>query len=426
MRILFLSHYFPPEVNAPATRTFEHCREWARAGHDVHVLTCVPSHPKGVAYRPYRVRWYQREDMAGITVHRVWTYLAANEGVVKRSLNFLSFVPSAVWRSLRLGRFDVIVGTSPQFFCAVAACLSGSLKRTPWIFEVRDLWPESIGALGAIRSSRPVRLLQRVESKMYRSAARVVCVTESFATHVRNRGADPARVRFVPNGVDLDFWRRASREHGRTWLGAGDHEMIATYVGTVGLAHGLGIVLDVARELRDQCPHLRFVIIGDGAELRALRDRAARANLTNVSFPGLLDRQRAADCVAASDISLVLLRRSELFKTVLPSKMFEAMAAGVPQILAVDGEARRLLERARAGCAIPPEDPAALRNAILRLVHDANLRSALGASGRRFVEQEFNRSIWAEKYLSMLSEVARPRPVLVLGARPSKAVATRQ
>lgn len=423
MRILFLSHYFPPEVNAPATRTFEHCREWARAGHDVHVVTCVPSHPTGVVYRSYRVRWYQREEMAGITVHRVWTYLAANEGVVKRSLNFLSFVPTAVWRSLQLGPFDVIVGTSPQFFCAVAACLCGSLTRAPWIFEVRDLWPDSISAIGAIPISWPLRLLRRVESRMYRSAARVVCVTESSATHVRNRGADPTRVRFVPNGVDLDFWRRASRERGRTRLGAGDHDILATYVGTVGLAHGLGIVLAVARELRDRCPHLRFVIVGDGAELRALRDWAARASLTNVSFPGLLDRQRAADCVAASDISLVLLRRSELFKTVLPSKMFEAMAAGVPQILAVDGEARCVLERARAGCAIPPEDSSALRDAILRLVHDVNLRSRLGASGRRFVEQEFNRSIWAEKYLSMLSEVARPRPVPALASH--KAVATR-
>src|SRR5215208_6589146 len=188
MRILFLSHYFPPEVNAPATRTFDHCREWAAAGHDVHVITCVPSHPAGVAFKGYRPGWYEREQREGITVHRVWTRLAPNAGIVLRTLNFLSFVPTAVWRALRLGPFDIIIGTSPQFFCAVATWIAAALKRTPWIFELRDLWPESIAAVGAARSYMPLRLLEWLELRMYRHARAVVCVSRSFIRNLVTRG----------------------------------------------------------------------------------------------------------------------------------------------------------------------------------------------------------------------------------------------
>ena len=406
MRILFFTHYFPPEVNAPATRTFEHCRQWVRAGHEVHVVTCVPSHPRGVAYQPYRMRWYQREEMAGITVHRVWTRLAANEGVLRRSVNYLSFVPTALWRALRLGRFDVMVGTSPQFFCAVATAMAARLTRTPWAFEVRDLWPESISAVGAIGSSWPMRILQRLESAMYRSATAVVCVTQSFVDHVRRRGVAADRVHWVPNGIDAAFWHGASRQRGRAWLGVDDRTLVASYVGTIGLAHGLETVLLAAAQLRARCPQLRIVLVGDGAELGQLRARAQADGLTNVEFRGLADRQQAADCVAASDISLVVLRRADVFTTVLPSKMFESMAAGVPQVMAVDGEARRLLERANAGLAVPPEDVSALVEAIVRLAGDPALRSALGASGRAFVEREFDRAVWAGRYLSILDGMA--------------------
>jgi len=190
MKILFLSHYFPPEVNAPANRTYEHCREWVKNGHEVHVITCVPSHPLGVPFSGYRTRWYQREMRDGIVVHRVWTSLAANQGVFKRTLNFVSFVPTAVWRAIRLGRFDIIIGTSPQFFCAVATCLTAMLKRTPWIFELRDLWPDSITAVGAARAYMPMRILERIELFMYRHARAVVSVSRSFIENLAGRGID--------------------------------------------------------------------------------------------------------------------------------------------------------------------------------------------------------------------------------------------
>jgi glycosyltransferase involved in cell wall biosynthesis len=406
MRILFLTHYFPPEVNAPATRTFEHCREWVEAGHEVHVVTCVPSHPAGVAFGGYRSRWYQYESIAGIHTHRVWTHLAANRGVIRRTLNYLSFVPTALFRSLRLPPPDVVVGTSPQFFCAVAAWMVARLRATPWIFELRDLWPASIAALGVVRSSPALRLLERLELMLYRDAAAVVCVTRTFAEHLAARGIDRRKLHYVPNGIFPEAWRTNDREQARARLGIADSDVLVSYVGTVGMAHGLDTILDAAERLRAEAPAVRFLVAGDGAELATLRQSAARRRLDRVTFTGLLAHERIAGLLAASDVMLVTLKDAPVFRTVLPSKMFEAMAARRPIVLAVDGEARDTLERAGAGVFVPPGDAAALAAAIARLATQPATGAAMGASGAAFVEREFSRRAWAARYLALVGDVA--------------------
>jgi glycosyltransferase involved in cell wall biosynthesis len=414
MRILFFSHYFPPEVNAPANRTYEHCREWAAAGHEVHVITCVPSHPVGVPFPGYRAGWYQREERDGIVVHRVWTSLAPNKGVIRRTLNFLSFVPTAVWRALSLGRFDVFIGTSPQFFCAVATWIAAVLKRTPWVFELRDLWPESIHAVGAARAYMPFKVLESLELLMYAQARSVVCVSEAFVRNLVGRGVPASKISFVPNGVNTAMWTAGRRAEGRAKLGAADGEIVVSYIGTVGMAHDIGTILDTARLLRAERPDIRFVIIGDGAEREALAARVRAEGLGTVTFTGLVPRSDIPDYLAASDISLVTLKPSDLFKTVLPSKMFESMAAARPIVLAVDGEARRLLERSGGGLAVPPGHPAALAGAVRQLAGDANLRHALGAAGAEFVERDFSRRTWAQRYLRILDRVRLPEHAAAL------------
>jgi glycosyltransferase involved in cell wall biosynthesis len=408
MRILFFSHYFPPEVNAPASRTYEHCREWVAAGHEVHVITCVPSHPVGVPFRGYRPGWYQQEHHDGIVVHRVWTLLAPNKGVVKRTLNYLSFMPPAVWRSLRLGRFDVFIGTSPQFFCAVATWIAAWLGRTPWVFELRDLWPESIHAVGAARAYMPLKMLERLELLLYAQASSVVCVSEAFVRNLVSRGIPAAKLSFVPNGVDTAVWTAGVRAKGRAKLDAHESDIIVSYIGTVGMAHDIGTVLDAARLLGRERPRLRFVIVGDGAEREALAARARAEGLDNVTFTGLVPRAEIPDYLAASDVSLVTLKPSDLFKTVLPSKMFESMAAARPIVLAVDGEARQVLERAGAGLAVAPGNAAALASALRRLAADPELRQTLGAAGAQFVERDFSRRTWAHRYLHVLDRTRLP------------------
>jgi glycosyltransferase involved in cell wall biosynthesis len=406
VRILFLSHYFPPEVNAPANRTHEHCREWAAAGHEVHVITCVPSHPVGKPFPGYRTGWYSHECIDGIHVHRVWTYLAANRGIARRTLNFLSFVPSAIFRALRLGRFDVVIGTSPQFFCAAATWLFATMRGVPWVFELRDLWPESIPAVGAMGKSWMLTALEKLELRMYRDAAAVVCVTRSFIRNLSERGIEPSKLSFIPNGIMPSFWNAAERTRARARAGVADHEVVASYVGTIGMAHGLGTVLDAAAMLRDAAPAVKFWIVGDGAELERLKADAAKRALTNVHFTGLVAREDIPSILAGSDISLVTLRPSDVFKTVLPSKMFESMAARRAIVLAVDGEARETLQRAEAGVAVPPGDATALAGAIARLAANPDERQRMGEAGCRFVEREFSRRAFAEQYIQLLESLA--------------------
>ena len=422
MRILFFSHYFPPEVNAPANRTYEHCREWVAAGHEVHVVTCVPSHPLGVPFKGYRTGWYQQERRDGIVVHRVWTSLAPNKGVLRRTINYLSFVPTAVWRGLRLGRFDIVIGTSPQFFCAAAAGIAASLKRTPWVFELRDLWPESIHAVGAARSYMPLKVLEKLELLLYARAREVVCVSEAFVANLVSRGVPAEKISFVPNGVNTATWTAGRRTEGRARLGAGDRDIIVSYIGTVGMAHNIGTVLDAARLLAPVRRDIRFVVVGDGAERETLVRRAREEGLDNVTFTGLVPRSEIPDYLAASDVSLVTLKPSALFKTVLPSKLFESMAAARPIVLAVEGEARRLLDRAGAGVSVAPGDASALAAAVERLAGDPELRRTLGAAGALFVEREFSRRTWAERYLRILNRVRLSKP----GAESRQATASHE
>jgi glycosyltransferase involved in cell wall biosynthesis len=408
VRILFFSHYFPPEVNAPANRTHEHCREWVKAGHEVHVVTCVPSHPLGRPFAGYRRRWYQHELVDGIHVHRVWTHLAPNKGVLRRTLNYLSFVPTAALRAWRLGPFDAAIGTSPQFFCAVAAWTYTRLRPIPWVFELRDLWPESIPAVGAMKKSFALRLLERLEMRMYRDATAIVCVTRSFVRTLQSRGIQAEKLHFVPNGIEPSFWQAADRDGARAELGIAAGEVLACYVGTIGMAHGLGAVLEAAAALRSSAPNVKVLIVGDGAELESMRAIAARDDLTNVRFTGLVAREKVPAILAASDIALVTLKPSDVFKTVLPSKMFEAMAARRAILLGVEGEARATLERAGGGVAFRPGDADALAAAIARLASDEEARDRMGASGAAFVAREFSRQTWARRYIGVLSRLRLP------------------
>ena len=407
MRILFLTHYFPPEVNAPATRTHEHCREWVAAGHEVHVVTCMPSHPAGEPFPGYRRQWYRRESIDGIHVHRVWTYLAGNRGVVKRTLNYLSFAVSASWRAWGLGTFHVAIGTSPQFVCAAGTWLVAKLRRMPWVFELRDLWPESIAALGVLeRQSLPLRWLERVELRLYRDAAAVACLTRSFVTTLESRGVDGAKLHYLPNGIIPEFWSIGDRDQMRRELRLAPNDVLVSYVGTTGMAHDLRTVLDAAARLQSRAPEVRFLIVGDGAELDMLRADAAARRLSNLRFTGLVPRTRIPSLLAASDVMLVTLRPSEVFRTVLPSKMFEAMAACRPIVLGVDGEARNTLLEAQAGVVVPQADPVALADGVYRLARDRPLRAAMGESGAAFVRREFSRRAWASRYLALLETIA--------------------
>lgn len=405
MRILFLTDNFPPETNAPATRTFEHARRWARAGADVTVITTAPNFPSGVIFPGYRNRLVAREVIDGVRTYRVWTYITANQGFVRRTLDYMSFMVTGFLLALFLRRPDVIVCTSPQFFTACAAYVLSICRRRPFVFELRDLWPESIVAVGAMRESAAVRALRRLEYFLYRKAARIVSVTNSFKKVLTTNGVPPAKIAVVRNGADLDGFTPGEKPADLVSRHGLQQKFVAAYIGTVGLAHGLSTILEAADKLRGD-PRISFVVVGDGAERQALMAEAERKRLQNVVFVGSVDKDQVTRYWRLADAALVLLRDRPVFRHVLPSKMFEAMATARPIVLGVLGESAELLEQADAGVVIPPENAAALAQALTRLADAPAVAAEMGRNGRRLVEREFDREKLAACMLDELRLVA--------------------
>ena len=405
MRILFLSHYFPPEVNAPASRTHEHCREWVRQGHDVTVITGVPNHPRGVLFEGYENRLVQEEDVDGIRVIRTWMFLSANEGFLRRISNYVLFAVTASLLSFKAERPDVVVATSPQFFCGLAGMLVSRLRGAPFVLEVRDLWPESIAQLGQLRRGRLLRTLERMETLLYRSAAGIVVNTGAFIDHIAARGVAPEKIELVYNGIDPTLFRSQPpddallRKHGLK-----DKYLVA-YIGTLGLAHGVETLLDAAERLRDH-RDVHFLIIGDGAAREGLAAEAARRDLANVSLLGLRPRSEIPGWIASIDLLVVLLRNLDIFRSVIPSKIFEFCAQERPVIVSSPrGEIRRLIEAADAARFVDAEQPEALAEMILACRRAPEETAAMARRGREWVETEFVRDDLARRMLSFMQQV---------------------
>jgi colanic acid biosynthesis glycosyl transferase WcaI len=403
MHILFLSHYFPPEVNAPATRTYEHCRRWVLAGHKVTVVTCAPNCPHGRVFEGYKNHWRQEEEQAGIRVIRVWTQLAANKGFFWRILNYLTYMLSATLQALLVREVDLIVATSPQFFCGWAGVLTKWLKRKPFVLEIRDLWPDSILAVGAMRQSILTRFLQKLEKWMYANADHIVTVGNDYRRGLTEKGVAWNKISVVPNGVDIGGFRfNGNRESARAEFGL-QERFVCGYVGTVGMAHGLEVILQAAELAkvhgRDD---LLFWIVGDGACRQQLETEANRRALNNVVFAGLLPKSQMPAAIASCDAFLVHLRGTELFSTVLPSKIFEAMALDVPIICGVRGQAQEIVCESGAGVAMSPDAADELLDRI-EIIRSAG-RASFQAS--TYVKRNFDRDDLASEMLAILNRQA--------------------
>jgi len=407
MKILFITDNFYPETNAPASRTYEHARVWVEAGHTVTVLTTAPNFPEGKLFAGYHNRWWQRETVSGIDVVRVKTYITANEGFIKRTLDYVSFMLAAIVASPLLPRCDVVIGTSPQFFAALGARIIAMLRRRPFVFELRDLWPQSIVAVGALRSRFAIRMLEALEMYLYRSASAVISVTHSFKRELAERGIDAHKIEVVQNGVDLAHFRpgpcdaQLVDELGLTG------RFVVGYLGTHGMAHGLDKVLEAAALLRHR-DDIAFIMVGAGAEKRALEQRAQELALTNLSFVGRQPKERMPALLGLCDLCLVPLRDLALFRSVLPSKIFEAMAMRTPILAALPrGEATELLETLGTGEIVAPEDPTALAAAIVRLAADPDRLDRFRANAAR-VAADFDRRRLAHKMIDAIARQIGP------------------
>lgn len=404
MHILFLTHYYPPESNAPANRVSELACAWVAAGHKVTVVTGTPNHPGGRPYPGYKNRMLQREMVGGVEVIRLWTFLAPNEGVTRRSLNYLSYLGATAVAVFRMPTPDVVISTSPQFFAGLAGAVVAWVKRRPWILEIRDIWPESVAAVGAVRRGRLLRCVECVEQWAYRRADQVVAVSHAFTPHITERGPLKRPVAIVENGVDMALFDGVDRGGDFRNLHGLEDKVVFGYIGTHGMAHALETVLRAAKLEQDN-PRIGWLLVGTGAERERLLAVKEELALTNVV---MLDHQPRSEMPAiwsGIDVSLVVLRRSDLFKRVIPSKMFEAMAMSRPIVLGVDGEARRIVEAGDCGVFVEPENPEALASVARTLAADSAQRTRLGSNGKTFVRLEYERGALAARYLRIITSV---------------------
>lgn len=404
MRILYVSQYFPPEMGAPAARVHELSREWVRLGHEVTVLTAFPHHPTGIKRPADRGVAVRRESVDGIDVLRTYVYAVPNQGVVRRMLSYASFMMSAiVYGQLRLSRPDIVIATSPQLLCGLAGYVLSRALGAPFVFEVRDLWPESIVAVDAMGENIVIRGLKSLAQFLYTKCDRIVTVGEGYRRSIhRLYGIHPKRMDVIPNGIDRDLFVPASSDNDiRREYGWGDR-FVVLYLGTLGMAHALDKVIGAARRLQDDRRFL-FVFVGEGAEKESLKRQAA--DLQNVQFIEGQPKVRVPGFYAACDLGVVTLRDTSLFQEVLPSKIFEYLGMERPVLLGVGGEARRLVEEAGAGEYVPPENVESMAESIRRLAGDRIRLTEMGRRGRMYVLQQYDRAVLASRYVTILGQV---------------------
>jgi glycosyltransferase involved in cell wall biosynthesis len=410
VKILYVSQYFPPEMGAPAARADELSRHWARLGHETTVLTGFPNHPTGVVPESWRARLRRlryTETVDGVRVVRTWLWPLPNRKAHERIRNYASFCVSAALSGLGLPKPDVVVATSPQLLVALSGWWLAWWKRVPFVFEVRDLWPESLGAVGAGSEETLLhRTLGAIAGFLYRHADRIVVVSPAFQEHLTRCWDVPGKkISIIQNGVETDLFcfdpgaievRKRLKLEGR---------FLICYIGTMGNAHGLETVIAAAEELRDAFPTAMFLMIGEGAEKDKIVELAAARGLSNIQFLDQQPREQIPTYVSAADLCLVMLKKTELFKTVIPTKLLEYMACERPVIVAVDGQARQIVEEAEAGVFVEPENSGALVKAILTLAADPARGRQLGANGRRYIVKNLSREKTAQDYIAVLESL---------------------
>ena len=365
MRILFLTDNFPPENNAPATRTYEHCLKWIDMGYQVSVITCFPNFPNGKVFGGYTNKLYQKDNINGITVIRVWSYISENSGFVKRIIDYVSFCLTSFLFGLFV-KSDLIIATSPQFFTAISGRMLSLFKRVRWVMEVRDLWPDSIAAVGSInKSSKAFIILKKIEHHLYLSASKIVVVTDSFKKYViKKHQIIPKKVGVFKNGVIVNNLKKPKPYDVMSLkesLGL-KNKTVVSYIGTHGLAHGLEFILESISKLSNQ--DLHFLFIGDGAEKENLIKYSKTLHSKNFTFLESVIKSEIPLYIEMSNYSLVNLKKSDEFKNVIPSKIFENIAMYKPILLGVEGESKKLIDDYGVGICYEPENEKSFLNAL--------------------------------------------------------------
>lgn len=403
MRLLILCETFPPEVDAKASRFSEFIPLWQQAGIDVTLITRAPNFPTGVLYPGFSNRWKNVSDFHGAKIIRAWSILGPNAGFLRRIVGFVSYAAMAIWHGVWLPKPDVILATSPSLFAAMGGGVLAMLRRSKFVFEVRDLWPEAILAVGAMQEGWVIRIFKKIAKILYHRADAITTVGEGYKQQIVDwYGIAPGKIHLMPGGVLAEqFTPKQSQAEARKQLGLPQQGFFALYIGTHGHAHRLDVVLRAAQLLKNH-PHITFLFVGEGAEKAALKALAAQLGVADRCV--FVDQQPKAAVPMwydAADIALVLLKDDPLFRGTVPSKLYEAMAMQKPVLCNVAGVCSEMIEQAGAGITIPPENPQALADAVLQLAESRD-SAEIGTCARAFVLQHYDRHVIAEHYAALL------------------------
>ncbi len=406
MKLLILTQYFPPEVGAPQNRLFELAVRLKRIGVDVAVLTAMPNYPQMKIYDGYEGKDYLYEEIEGIPVHRSSIYLPKSKSIIQRLLNYFSFVySSARVGTSKIGDVDVIMCESPPLFLGYSAMYLKRKKKAKLIFNVSDLWPESAEKLGVVTNKRMLKLAYNLEAKLYHKSVLVTGQTQGICKSINER-FPKVKTYWLPNGVDASYYNPLTvTGNWRKENGFHDNDILFLYAGIIGLAQGLEIILSAAEKVKENS-NIKFIVVGSGPEKEKLHIIQEEKQLTNVYFFDAVSKTQMPQIVQACDVSVIPLRKLELFLGAIPSKIFENLAMEKPVILAVDGEARELFVN-QGKCALysEPENIEDLVRNVLLLANDSLLRKQLGEKGRVYVEQSFNRNTIAHNFHEILNDL---------------------
>jgi putative glycosyltransferase len=410
LNILFLTDNFPPERNVPAMRTWEHVSRWVKDGHKVTIITTAPNFPQGKPLAGYTNRWYMKEDMGGVTVIRVKSYIAANEGFLKRILDYVSFMVTGGIVAMFQKRPDILITTSPQFFCAVAGWVVSRLRRLPWIFELRDLWPASIVAVGAMKEGIAIKTLYWMEMSMYRAADRVIAVTKGLKQDLVDRGIPSDKIVVVRNGADTNRFTPRPKDATFVEKFGLQGKFVVGYYGTIGMGAGVQTAVDAGRVLRDRGrDDIVIMLAGAGAEYDEVEKSIQEQGLTNVKLLPPFDQADMPAVWSLLDAAIVMMKDRPLFRATISSKTFEALAMGMPVIMSLPaGEATGLVDEYGFGINVLPENPEDMANAIQKLADDPALTKALGQKALE-ASRDFSRERSAGLVMDVVQDVMAER-----------------
>ena len=389
--ILVLSHYFYPELNAPAHRIYDHAKIWIKQKVNVTVITNNPNHPHGEIFPGYQ-NDYSDKIYKGVRVIRVKTYMTPNSGFFKRILNYLTFMIRAILSGRKIDNVDIVFATSPQLFCGIAGAILSKILKKPFVLEVRDIWPESIITLGVIKNKYIIEVLKYLEKWMVKSAYKVIVVTKGIEDHIRSLSHN--NILLIPNGVFIKEIKEIQLRPVKK------EEIVFAYFGTIGMAHNVEFIINAARNFKNN-NKIKFVIAGDGSERKNVLQSAA--SLDNVKIFPQLSRTKLLELYKFIDVGLVTLKNMDQFKGALPSKLFEYLSMGKPVILNMpEGEATELIQKYSCGITTKPDSEDELYSAMIRYINEPELYKLHGQNGRILVEKHFNRSNLAIQLISAL------------------------